>query len=631
MPCWISRLGVPPSLCLLDLLLFVGFILLNWCLLVIIMNLRLQRGHAGCRYLHTKDREAMGFFTWVGMEGFALITGVLSNIMIGWYCVLPVSRRSVFLEMLGLSWESAIKYHRWIGFHTTFVTALHCAGYIAVWIYANGSREYDPEGDMIKKNMLPWGCADGSCTQRQLLQLAINLWGFGAFILMLVMVGFSLPFFRRRFYELFYFLHLLWIPMVVMAQLHCGSIYYLAPGLACHCVDKTLGLLAHFGSIKARVQRLGPDVVEIVVPSPLSYSVRTGQYILINVPEISVLQWHPLSVTWTRNDAFALHIRAAGDWTQALHDLASKSEVKVKVKGAYGKDVTTDIWGKDALVLWAGGLGLTYVYSVAEQASKSGSKVYLRFVVRTPTEERAFASLLDSLQAISPDVDIKMWITRPEAEDPERVETFGTATCSEASLPLLGAAEEASSRASCLMPMSSVVSGPMHALICGVAIFLAFLGLETASDVARNSSQPYLYPDNFYVTLLRGMLYPILFAMAGVVSMMLILVPIGCYVEKLMRARRTQGPTERLEDRQALQPRSPIEPRADPDNVTVRGCRPDLAAEWDSIATSLGQDAADVAVFVAGPNGLVDAVEKECGKRAWHVHRWHLDAEAWEW
>eukprot|EP00971_Amphidinium_carterae_P216887 4305418-Amphidinium_carterae.1 len=267
-----ARLGVPSSLSLLDLLVFVGFVLLNWCILVIVMNQRLQHGQAACRYLrpkqHAPSHEAAGFFTWFGVEGFALLSGVLSNIMIGWYLVLPVSRRSVFLEMLGLSWESAIKYHRWIGYHTTLVTALHTGGYIAVWIYANGSAEYDPKGRMLRHNMLPWGCSDGGCTQSELVELTINMWGFGAFILMLVIVAFSLPVVRRRFYELFYFVHLLWMPMVIMAQLHCGSIYYLAPGLACHCVDKMLGLMAHFGSIRARMQRLGPDVVEIVVPTP---------------------------------------------------------------------------------------------------------------------------------------------------------------------------------------------------------------------------------------------------------------------------------------------------------------------------------------------------------------------------
>mmetsp|Transcript_9114 Transcript_9114/g.20309 ORF Transcript_9114/g.20309 Transcript_9114/m.20309 type:complete len:730 (+) Transcript_9114:81-2270(+) len=627
-PRWLARVGVPPSLCLLDLLVFAGFIFLNWCILLLLMQKRLLRGEAGCKYLqprtHRPSHEPAGIFTAASAEGFSFYTGIICNIMMAWYCILPVSRRSVFLEILGLSWESAIKYHRWIGFHTFFVTALHSVGYIALWIYATGSAEYDPSGSMLKHNILPWGCADGTCSEHQLLRLVINLWGLGAFLLMLIMVSFSLQCVRRRAYELFYLMHMLWIPIVVMAQFHCNSIYYLAPGLACHCVDKMLGMLGHLGSIRAQAQRIGPDVLEIVVPTPLSYSVKTGQYVLLNVPSISVMQWHPLSVTWARHDAFALHIRAAGDWTQSLYELAKKGEVKVKVKGAYGKDVGPQAWGKDALVLWAGGVGLTYIYSIAEQASQRGMKVYLRFVVRTKTEEQGFATLLDSLQSTR--VDIKMWVTRPQEDDSELVGVYGTATPPTKSV-------KSSGGSGLMMPMSSVVPSPMHAVICGVAIFSAYCGLEVATEITRNAIDPYMYPDKWYVTELRGMLIPVVFAIAGAVATMLMLVPISYYVQKKLRERRGRKDPERYEDRQALQSgaRTPRVHTESSGFTTVTGCRPDMAAEWDSIATSLGAEGADVAVFVAGPNGLVHAVEEECGKRAWHVHRWHLDTEAWEW
>lgn len=336
-------------------------------------------------------------------------------------------------------------------------------------------------------------------------------------------------------------------------------------------------------------------------------------------------------MTWANKDAFALHIRAAGDWTRALHTCASRSEVKVKVKGAYGKDVTPEIWGKDALVLWAGGLGLTYVYSIAQQASRSGMAVHLRFVVRTKSEEVSFASLLHSLAAVAPGVDIKVWVTRPESEDPEQVETYGTATCSESSLIWSDAEGGASGVTGCVMPMSSMVPSPIHSLTCGVAIFCAYLGLELASNVTKNTAQPHGFPEYFYVTRLRGMFYPVLFAMASALSTMLVLVPICFHAQKLMRARRARATEEAHRALQSADQETLRTSSHRGSYATIQGCRPNMAAEWDSITTSLGPEAADVAVFVAGPNGLVTAVEQACGERAWHVHRWHLDAEAWEW
>eukprot|EP00971_Amphidinium_carterae_P119469 2366405-Amphidinium_carterae.1 len=100
-----------------------------------------------------------------------------------------------------------------------------------------------------------------------------------------------------------------------------------------------------------------------------------------------------------------------------------------------------------------------------------------------------------------------------------------------------------------MMPMSSVVPSPMHAVICGVAIFSAYCGLEVATEITRNAIDPYMYPDKWYVTELRGMLIPVVFAIAGAVATMLMLVPISYYVQKKLRERRGRKDPERLEER----------------------------------------------------------------------------------
>ena len=44
-----------------------------------------------------------------------------------------------------------------------------------------------------------------------------------------------------------------------------------------------------------------------------------GQYVLIQCPSISTLEWHPFTLTSApQEDFFSVHIRAAGDWTEAL-------------------------------------------------------------------------------------------------------------------------------------------------------------------------------------------------------------------------------------------------------------------------------------------------------------------------
>ncbi len=42
-----------------------------------------------------------------------------------------------------------------------------------------------------------------------------------------------------------------------------------------------------------------------------------GQYIFINVPELSRVEWHPFTLTSAPGDSYlSVHVRAAGDWTR---------------------------------------------------------------------------------------------------------------------------------------------------------------------------------------------------------------------------------------------------------------------------------------------------------------------------
>lgn len=67
-----------------------------------------------------------------------------------------------------------------------------------------------------------------------------------------------------------------------------------------------------------------PNVLDrATISQPKSLHVRRpGQYCYINIPEISVMEWHPFSITSSPYDDFiSFHIEAAGDWTKALQSI----------------------------------------------------------------------------------------------------------------------------------------------------------------------------------------------------------------------------------------------------------------------------------------------------------------------
>lgn len=49
------------------------------------------------------------------------------------------------------------------------------------------------------------------------------------------------------------------------------------------------------------------------------FKMGAGQYIFLQCPSISQLEWHPFTLTSApEEDYFSVHIRVVGDWTAAL-------------------------------------------------------------------------------------------------------------------------------------------------------------------------------------------------------------------------------------------------------------------------------------------------------------------------
>lgn len=58
------------------------------------------------------------------------------------------------------------------------------------------------------------------------------------------------------------------------------------------------------------------DVVEVQIKKP-SFIFKPGQYLQLKCPEISLLQWHPFTITSAPEEGFiSLHIRIVGSWTR---------------------------------------------------------------------------------------------------------------------------------------------------------------------------------------------------------------------------------------------------------------------------------------------------------------------------
>eukprot|EP00756_Hemistasia_phaeocysticola_P002150 Hpha_TRINITY_DN11481_c0_g1::TRINITY_DN11481_c0_g1_i1::g.137554::m.137554/K13447/RBOH; respiratory burst oxidase len=78
-------------------------------------------------------------------------------------------------------------------------------------------------------------------------------------------------------------------------------------------------------------------VTRIRVRKPEGWAMVPGQWAFVQVPRVSRYEWHPFTISSAPADPFIeFHIRAAGDWTSALHELFKNLEEEKRRREAGG-------------------------------------------------------------------------------------------------------------------------------------------------------------------------------------------------------------------------------------------------------------------------------------------------------
>ncbi|KAJ2326019.1 hypothetical protein IWW51_002496, partial [Coemansia sp. RSA 2702] len=147
--------------------------------------------------------------------------------------------------------------------------------------------------------------------------------GHALLFLFVFLFATSVPAVRRRFHEVFYWMHHLFVPCVVLLFVH-GSAesfqwYIVGPG-SIYVLDRL------YRFVRSRTKR--PRILAVIQhPSNVielkierrGMRFQVGQYIYLNVPSISALEWHPFTLTSAPEEAeLSVHIWVGGDWTRRL-------------------------------------------------------------------------------------------------------------------------------------------------------------------------------------------------------------------------------------------------------------------------------------------------------------------------
>lgn len=314
-------------------------------------------------------------------ERAARSIGQVANMVTG-LLVLPVTRNSVWHVVIGVSWESMIKYHRYLGYLLGSLVMAH----MGLWWKVYAQQDTFPH-DIFA---VPQEYHSDNFT----IPLAV----LTVFLSIILIFTLSLPIIRRANYDLFYWSHHFSLCVFLLMLWHSTmSWYYITGSLALWAIDHVLRLTTLM-STKVSIQSMtivgNGDVVKLSYLvsqqqspwsanedgtsrggktkfKPLTHSM--GQYCFVNIPLISQLAWHPFTISGPPGEAVTSHhIRVMGNdqWTGRLHLLAKSllssppstlSNIVMNIDGPYGIPLQASRYRNILLV--AGGIGITPMHS----------------------------------------------------------------------------------------------------------------------------------------------------------------------------------------------------------------------------------------------------------------------------
>ncbi|GAA5944066.1 hypothetical protein JCM3775_003890 [Rhodotorula graminis] len=264
----------------------------------------------------------------------------------------------------------------------------------------------------------------------------------------------SLSYFRNRWYQVFLVSHVAgWVSLLVALNFHVPQLArpYTAFVLVCYGTDLACRLVkTRFGS--ASVASL-PGGTVMVQSHSLKTGWRAGQHVWVRVPSAAGLlrgwETHPFTIAnapaecspLDGSHALTLLAKSTGSWTRSLEAHARSTAgpnearvIKCAVEGPYGGLMFTDFIDSSAVILVAGGSGITFCASVLEelvylatQGRTSTRSATLVWTVKDLAQLESYQSFLTGLVDVARDktclnLRVLLHVTRPPLGTP----SFGT-------------------------------------------------------------------------------------------------------------------------------------------------------------------------------------------------------------
>ena len=158
-------------------------------------------------------------------------------------------------------------------------------------------------------------------------------------IVLAVMVASSLSAVRRSgHFEVFFNLHRLYIVYFILLVLHGPRFWQwlVLPGTLffIELMARIKAIVTKYGRTNVkRVELFKGDTLALTIAKPRGFRYRCGDYLYLNVPEISKYEWHAFTISSAPEfDHLTLHIRVVGEWTRHLQQKNEAAREREEMK-----------------------------------------------------------------------------------------------------------------------------------------------------------------------------------------------------------------------------------------------------------------------------------------------------------
>ncbi|CAF1211376.1 unnamed protein product [Adineta ricciae] len=147
-------------------------------------------------------------------------------------------------------------------------------------------------------------------------------------VILAIIVVFSMQWIRRGgHFQLFYWTHLLYLPFFIFLILHAGNFWkWIIGPLSLFLIEKAYSILKRYSSSSGRTYLRSvtieqSNVISLNIHRPKNFTFRPGDYLTINIPSVTLYEFHPFTISSApeRIDQLTIHIQAVGNWTKQVY------------------------------------------------------------------------------------------------------------------------------------------------------------------------------------------------------------------------------------------------------------------------------------------------------------------------